>query len=260
MDLSIMDSGQQRKQGGGRKRKDRQHPWEPKRRQRPRAKAPSPSSVLPSTAAPQEPGDHGYLSEFAFMAGERIISTPVDIDGLTFTELQPLFRILLNGEMGLTRPDEQRLRHFGGYRADDAPVPDLRFTQQDIHETGMKVRSALGLDTHAIRTLKWEESNFRKTGGTQGDFLVYKKGLRQSLEDHYKRLMVHLDHSEDPTPHSTTSMNTMGPEVKVEDTLHSTGYNGTLEDGGDSMDMDFDGRWVGDQLLELLERELGYKH
>jgi hypothetical protein len=49
-------------------------------------------------------------ADFASLAGERIISVPVNIDGLVFRELGPLLKILPSGEFGLSRPDEQRMR------------------------------------------------------------------------------------------------------------------------------------------------------
>jgi len=51
----------------------------------------------------------------------------------------------------------------------------------------------------------------------------------------------------------------MGLQSKVEETCHSTAYNGTIADGGCPMDIDVDVPWIGDQLLQLLERKLGYE-
>ncbi|KAN0115423.1 hypothetical protein V8E51_004967 [Hyaloscypha variabilis] len=61
------------------------------------------------------------------------------------------------------------------------------------------------------------------------------------------------------TNHSTSNNGTMGLQSKVEETCHSTAYNGTIADGGCPMDIDVDVPWIGDQLLQLLERKLGYE-
>jgi hypothetical protein len=60
------------------------------------------------------------------------------------------------------------------------------------------------------------------------------------------------------TNHSTSNNGTMGLRGKVEETFHSTAYNGTIADGGCPMDIDVHVPWIGDRLLQLLERKLGY--
>lgn len=228
--------------GGGRNRKGRQNPRPPYHRRLPRfarASAPSPTAAR---EVDYVGGDIQKVSrgrgrkrtaDFSFHGGERIVSAPITIDGLIFTELEPLLKILPRGDIGLTHSEEIRMR-WDNTQNPPVLVPNLRLSQHDNGPMKSKIISAKEADAYTIRNLKWDESQFRLTGGTLEQFGTYKKNLQHVLEDHYNRLMAHLKYGA-PKSQSTFKMGVFGA-------------GGWGVQAGDEP-------WIGDQLLQLLERK-----